>query len=238
MAKLPLFAFALLVLATAMASPAFAGKGPTRKEKDAQIKALEEQIHQLRGQEKAALKGIDERYGHIIRNMNPKEIHHQLEEILVVLRQVKADLGHGDELSYGGNRIRANESIEKADHQVERALRHDTPEERAKAAHDIGAVHEDLGKALVFSAEHPLDGKGKAKDELERRAAENQRLIAALPTIGLAHHLLVAVDHEIKDYKEERNEVVKRRDHEKNETKEQFGRQVKALQEQIKSLKK
>src|SRR5271168_4009839 len=170
MATPPVRAFTLLVLATLFAAPVFAEKGPGKKEaekkaKEAEIAALEAQIHHLREHEKVTLKKIDERFNHIIRNMDPKAIHQQLEEILPVLHQVGDllslhDNGTRDGLNYGGNRMRAHESIVKADHQVERALKHDTPEERAKAAEDIGAVHEDLRLALVFSAEHPaaVDG--------------------------------------------------------------------------------
>src|SRR5450755_3873799 len=99
MAKALVRSFALLALAAVVASPAFADKKEAEKKaKEAQIKALEGQTHQLHEQEKAALKGIDERYNHIIRNMDPKEIHHQLEEILVVMHQVREDLGHADDL--------------------------------------------------------------------------------------------------------------------------------------------
>jgi hypothetical protein len=241
MAKLPIGSLALLALATLIAGTAFAGKGPDKKEaekkaKEGEIKALEEQIHHLREQEKAALKGIDERYNHIIRNLDPKEVHHQLEEILVVMRQVREDLGHADNLNFGGNRMRARESAEQAEHQVEKALKHDTPEERAITAHDIKAVHEDILKGLAFSEEHPLAGGGP--DELQRRAVANKRLVDALPAILQAHQLLVAVDHEIKDYKEEKHALNERREHDKKETKEQLGKQIKGLEEQIKSLKK
>jgi hypothetical protein len=236
MAKLPLGSLALLALATLIAGPAFAGKGPDKKAKEAEIKALEEQLHQLHEQEKAALKGIDERYNHIIRHLDPKEVHRQLEEILVVMRQVREDLGHADNLNFGGNRLRARESAEQAEHQLEKALKHDTPEERAITAHDIKAVHEDIVKGLAFSEEHPLAGGGP--DELQRRAIANKRLVDALPVILQAHHLLVAVDHEIKDYKEEKHTLNKRREFEKKETKEQFHAKAKEIEEKIKSLKK
>jgi hypothetical protein len=243
MAKLPVRSFALLALATVIICPAFAAKpakekGDAKKAGEVAIKALENQIHELREQEKAALKGLDEKYEHIIKSMGPKEIHGQLEEILVLLRQVQIDLGRADELNYGGHRAAARESIEKADHQIDKALKHDTAEERAKAAHDIGAVHKDLGEALAFSAEHPLDGKGKTADELARRAAENQRLIDALPRIEMAHHVLMAVDHEITDYKAEKKALHEKHEAAEKEVKEQFHAKIKKLQEQIKALKK
>jgi hypothetical protein len=240
MAKPPVRLFALLALATVVACPAFAGKPAkdAKKAGDIAIKALEEQIHDLRGQEKAALKSLDERYAHIIKSMDPKEIHNQLEGMLVLLQEVKADLGPPDELNYGGNRLRARESIDTAEHQVKKALHHDTAEERARAATDIGAVHVDLGKALAFSAEHPLDGKGIPQVELAKRAAENQRLVDALPRIEMTHHVLMAVDHEIADYKAEKVQIQEKHEAAKKEMKEEFRAKFKELEEQVKTLKK
>jgi hypothetical protein len=245
MAPPPVRSFALLALATLMACPAFAGKPAkpapkpaAKKANGPAIKALENQIHELREQEKAALKGLSEKYAHIIKSMDPKEIRGQLEEILVLLGQVQIDLGHGDELNYGGNRIRAHESLEKAAHQVEAALHHDTWEERAKAAHDIGAVYVDLEKALVFSAAHPLDGKGIPAVELEKRVAENRRLVDALPRIGLAHNVLMAVDHEVKDYKAEKNILHEKHEAAAKQMKEQYHAKIEQLEEQLKAAKK
>ena len=241
MATLPVRSLALLTLATLVASPAFAEKGGGKKA--AEIKALEGQIHQLRDQEKAAIKAIDEHFAHIIRNMDPKEVHNQLEEILGVLHQVKDLLSlHGngtpDHLNYDDYRAKAHESIDRAEHQVDRALHHDTAEERARAGHDIGRVHEDLSKALAFSREHPDAVDGKSKEDLERRAVENQHLTDALPKIEMAHHLLMAVDHEITDYQQEKHDLRAKRNAKKEETKKQFRDKIKALEEQIAALKK
>jgi hypothetical protein len=52
---------ALLALATVATCPAFAAKD-AKKAGDIAIKALEDQIHDLRGQEKAALNSLDERF--------------------------------------------------------------------------------------------------------------------------------------------------------------------------------
>ena len=242
MATLPVRSFALLALATLIAGPAFAEKGGGKK-KEAEIKALEEQVHQLRDQEKAALKALDVRFAHIIRNMDPKEIHNQLEEILGVLHQVRDllslhDNGKPDHLNYNDDRAKAGKSIERAHHQVEEALHHDTAEERTKAAHDIGEVHEDLSKALAFSQAHPAAVDGTDKKEMERRADEDQHLTEALPKIEMAHHLLMAVDHEIKDYQQEKHDLRAKRDAQKEQTKEQLRSQIKALEEQIAALKK
>jgi hypothetical protein len=243
MATPPVRSFTLFIVAAIIACPAFAAKpgkekGDAKKAGEVAIHALEQQIHEQKEQEKAALKALDARFEHVIKSMDPKEIRGQLEEILVLLRQVQVDLGRGDELNYGRNRVRAREAIEKADHQVDRALHHDTWEERARAAHDIGAVHEDLGKALAFSAEHPLDGKGIPAVELAKRAAENQRLVDALPRIELAHHVLVAVDHEVKDYKEEKKVVHEKHEAARKELKEKFHAKIKELEEQVRALKK
>jgi hypothetical protein len=240
MAKLLVHSFALLTLAAVTAGPALAGKGLTRKQKDEKIKVLEGKINQLQGQRVAAVKSIDAHYGNIIRSLEPKEVQTQLKETLVVLRQLNDGLFlRQDGLDYGGNRVKARASIEQADHQIEKALKHDAAEERAKAAHDVGVVYEDLGAALAFSKEHPLDGQGSAKGELERRAVENEKLMTeSLPKIEQAHHLLLAVDHEIKDYSEEKNALRQKRDNEKNKTRQQFNAQIKNLQDEINVLKK
>ena len=235
MAKPPVRLFTCLVLAAVIVCPAFAAKD-AKKAGEAAIKGLEQQIHEQRVQEKAALKALDAQYEHVIKSIDPKEVHTQLAEILVVLHQVREDLGHADDLNFGGNRVHARESAENAEHQVERALKHDTWEERAKAAHDIGAIHEDLVKGLAFSAEHPLAGKGA--DELARRAVANQRLVDAEPRIALAYHVLVAVDHEIKDYKEEKKVLHEKHEAARKELKEQFHVKIKELEEQLKALKK
>lgn len=242
MAKTPVLLLALLALTALPAGPAFAGK-EDKKAKEAEIKALEEQIRDLQQQEKGVLKGIDARFEYILRCMDPKEIHRQLEEILVVLREVSRLLTVNnnftpDHLNYDGYRHKAHESIERADQQIEKALAHDTAEERARAAHDIGVVREDVLKALTFSLEHPADVDGTSKEELERRAEENKRLKEALPRIEEAHHLLMAVDHEIADYKEEKAEVIRKRDGEKKEVKDQFHAKYKELEEKIAALKK
>ena len=226
---------ALMALTTVAAFPAFGAKD-AKKAGDILIKALEDQLHDLRGQEKAALNSLDERYDYVVSVMDPKGIQKELEEILVVLHQVREDLGHADDLNFGGNRVHAREATEKAEHQVEKALRHDTWEERAAAARDIGAVHEHLVKGLAFSAEHPLAGKGA--DELARRAVANQRLVDAEPRIGLAYHVFVAVDHEVKDYKEEKHILHEKHEAARKELKEKFHAKIKELEEQLKALKK
>ncbi len=228
MAKPSVRLFTFLILAAVTACPAFAAKDVK--------KVIEQQIHELRVQEKTALKTLDAEYDHIIKSIDPKGIHTQLAEILVVLRQVREDLGHADDLNFGGNRLHARESAENAEHQVDRALHHDTWEERAKAAHDIGAIHEDLVKGLAFSAEHPLAGKGA--DELQRRAVANQRLIDAEPRIAAAHQVLAAVDHEIADYKVEKAALNAKHEAARKELKEPFQAKIKALEEELKALKK
>jgi hypothetical protein len=174
---------ALIALTTAAASPAFAAKD-AKQIGDIVIKALEDQIHDLRGQEKAALNALDERDDYVLSVMDPKGIHKELEETLVVLRRVKEDLGRADDLNLGGYRAHIQEATEKAERQVDRALQHETAEERAKAANDLGAVHDDLAKGLAFSEEHPPAGNGA--EQLQRRAATRQRLTEATARIAPA----------------------------------------------------
>ena len=117
---------------------------------------------------------MDENCEKFIRNYDPKEVRGQLEEILGVLHQVNDLLsvhgnGTSDHLNYDDYRHKAHESVERAEHQVRKALDHDTWEERHKAGEDIGAVHEDLRKALEFSKEHPGAVDGNSKEELEPR---------------------------------------------------------------------
>jgi hypothetical protein len=238
MAKLPLCLCALLALAAVIAGPALAEKGGEKKKaKEVEIKALEEQIHQLREQEKAALKGLDEHYDLIIRSIEPKEVHGQLASILVVLQNVHQIISIGD-FDYGGNRHAAQESVKHAEQHVEAALKHDTPDERHDTAESLQHAFVDVEKALTFSIEKYGTGAGKDKGEPESRAAANAQLAAELPKIKLAYQILSAVDHEIKDFKEERHILREKRDAEKHELKEQIGAKVKGLEEEIKALKK
>ncbi len=246
MAKMSLLSFrsfTLLALTTLIVSPAFARSGEKKAQKEAEIKSLEEQIHKLREEEKHALKALDENYEKFVHNSDPKEIHSQLERILGVLHQVRDllslhDNGTSDHLNYDNYRHKAHESIEKAEHQVQRALDHDTWQERRKAGEDIHAVHEDLRKALEFSKDHPDAIDGKSKEDLERRATENQHLTEALPKIEEAHQLLTSVDHEVKDFEQEKHNLRAKRDADKEQTKKQFADQIKPLEEQLKKLKK
>ena len=131
----PLRSFTLLALAVLIVSPAFVQSAEKKAQKEAEIKSLEEQIHNLREKEKHALKALDENYEKFVHNYDPKEIHGQLEEILGVLRQANDLLsvhgnGAADHLNYNGDRGKARESIERAKRQVKKALDHDTWEER------------------------------------------------------------------------------------------------------------
>jgi len=227
----------LLVLVVLPASPAVAQKGLTKKEKEAKIKALEGLIHQMHEQEKATQKQIDHRYDHIIRNLDPKEIHHQMEEAVKVLRHVHEVITTGD-FDYGGHRHAAQESTKAAEHQLEKALKHDTAEERAKASKDLLAAHTDINKALRYSVEKYGLGTGRETGEPESRAAANRQLTESIAKIELAHHLLAAVGREITDYKQEKHDLLKQRDAEKKMVHEQYAANVKPLAEEIKALKK
>ncbi|HJT75945.1 MAG TPA: hypothetical protein VJ739_01985 [Gemmataceae bacterium] len=238
MAPRPLRTLALLAAAALIAGPAFADKGADKKAKQAQIKQLEGQIHQAKEQEKAALKAIDQRYERLIRSMEPKAVHQQLGEALQVVRQAHGVISVGD-FDYGGHRGAAQHSLKAAEHQLDRALHHDTAAERARAAHDLEAAHEDVSKALAYSLRKYGLGNGR-KDggEPETRAAANRQLQESVSKMEFAHHLLAAVDHEIKDYKEEKKALRHKRDAEKRTAKEQHAAQVKQLEQQIRALKK
>jgi hypothetical protein len=59
-----------------------------------------------------------------------------------------------------------------------------------------------------------------------------------MPRIEMAPDILMAVDHEITDYKAEKAALHKKHEAARKETKEQFHAKVKELEEQLKALKK
>jgi hypothetical protein len=62
--------------------------------------------------------------------------------------------------------------------------------------------------------------------------------VDALPRIALAHHVLMAVDHEITDYKAEKNLLHGKHKAAEKELMEHFHAKIKELEEQVKALKK
>jgi hypothetical protein len=261
-------AFALLACSVAFAQKGGQKNNNDKANKEAQRKALEQQIHQLREQEKAhlkqmdeqfkaaidkishsdqhekeararlereeneAMKRIDERFHHIIQNLEPKQVRRQLEEGLRTLRHVHDIISEGN-FDYGGNRHAAQVTIAAAEHQLKRALDHDTHEERAKASRDLGAAHRDIEKALAYSLQKYGLGNGKEKGEPETRAAANRQLVEALGLIENTHHLLAAVDHEIKDYEHERRELHKKKEEVKKKVHAEFEAKIKHLTEEV-----
>jgi hypothetical protein len=244
-------------------------KNAAKQAKAALTKSLNEQIHQLREQEKAELKQIDmhfkalidkvsrqdgsekqerarlereekeamnridERFHYVIHNLEPKQVRHQLDEALKSLRHVHAIISEGN-FNYGGNRRAAQIAVAAAERQLKRALEHDTHEERSRAARDLQAAHRDVSKALDFSLKKYGLGNGKPeRGEPETRAAANRQLVESLGTIENTHHLLSAVDHEIKDYEVERREYLKKKDEVKRKVHGEFEAKRKQLSEEI-----
>ncbi len=189
----------------------------------------------LEHEEREALKHIDERFDHIIRHLDPKEVHHQLEEALHTLRHIRETMPPSgkDDLNYDGLRAAAHRRIEAAEHQLRRTLEHDTHEERAKAARDIHDAHVDIEKALSYSLKKHAAG-GKTTPEKEKQyAAVNQLLQQDLPMLDRTHHLLMAVDHEIKDYEHEKRELRRKRDEIKKQVHEDFHARIQHLDKEI-----
>ena len=218
-------------------------EGGALKQLDAQFKTAivrdekpEEREKRIRGrlerEEKEVLRHIDERFHHIIHHLEPREVHHQMEEALKTLRHVHEIVSIGN-FDYGGHRKAAQDSIKAAEHQLRWALDHDTYEERAKAARDLHAAHRDLERALAYSGNRYGFGNGKPGGEPETRAAANRQLADAMPVIENTHHLLMAVDHEIKDYEHEKRELLKKRDEIKRKVHEEFHAQIHNLSKEI-----
>jgi DNA repair exonuclease SbcCD ATPase subunit len=187
----------------------------------------------LEREEKEAMKRIDERFHHIIHNLEPKQVRHQLEEILGTLRRVHEIISEGN-FDYGGNRHAAQVSIAAAEHQIKHALAHDTHEERAKAFRDMQAAHRDIEKALAYSLQKYGLGNGKGdKGEPETRAAANRQLVEALTAIDNTEHLLGAVDHEIKDYEQEKRALLAKKEEVKKKVHAEFEAKIKQLSEEV-----
>jgi len=220
-----------------VASPAQAQQ--KAQDKKTQIEALKAQIKQLRESEKPALKQIDVKYEHILKYLDPKQVRGQLEEGVKVLRHVHEVISEGD-FDYGGHRKAAQESVRAAEHQLEHAAHHhESWEARKRAAEDLRHAHEDLSKALRFSLEkYGANPTNVPQGEPESRAAANQQLVGAIGQIELTHHLLTAVDHEIRDWKEARKHLNEQREQEKHALKEQIKSTVKQLEAQIKMIEK
>jgi hypothetical protein len=161
-----------------------------------------------------------------------------MEEGVKILKHVHEVISIGD-FDYGSHRREAQGSVSAAKEHLEEALKHDTPEQRGKAAEHLEAAHVNVKKALAFSIEkYGLNDVKKEGGEPETRAAANRQLVEELPKIEFTYHLLRAVDHEIKDYKQEKKDQLKKRDEAKHQLKEQVAAQVKPIDEQIKALKK
>jgi hypothetical protein len=115
----------------------------------------------LEREEKEAMKRIDERFRHILHNLEPKQVRRQIEEALKALHHVHEIISEGH-FDYGGHRKAAQESSAAAERQLRRALEHDTHEERARAHRDLDAAYHDIEKALAFSLKKYGIGTNKA----------------------------------------------------------------------------
>jgi hypothetical protein len=217
-----------------------AEKAAAKKTKEVMIKELEAEKHTLHEMEKTQLHMLDVRAEEIIKYLDPKEIHRQMEEAARVVRHTHEIISIGA-FDYGGNRAASQHSLEAAEHHIHEAIKHNTHVERAKAAEHLLVAHTDVNKALVFSIKKYGLGPVVAiqpKNEPESRAAANRQLYEALPRIEFAHHLLAATDHEIKDWNLEKIQVHKNRDLAKQKLREQTALQIKQIDAQIKALKK
>ncbi len=187
----------------------------------------------LEREEKEAMKRIDERFRHILHNIEPKQVRRQIEEALKTLHHIHGIISEGH-FDYGGNRKAAQESIAAVEHQLRRALEHDTHEERARAHRDLEAAYHDIEKALAFSLKkYGLGTNRPEKGEPETRAAANRELVEALGMIENTIHLLAAVDHEIKDYEHERRELLKKQEELKVKMHREFEAKIRQLGEEI-----
>ena len=155
-----------------------------------------------------------------------------MEEALKTLRHVHEIVSIGN-FDYGGHRKAAQDSIKAAEHQLRWALDHDTYEERAKAARDLHAAHRDLERCLAYSGNRYGFGNGKPGRQARDAPAANRQLANAMPVIENTHHLLMAVDHEIKDYEHEKRELLKKRDEIKRKVHEEFHARIHNLSKEI-----
>jgi hypothetical protein len=104
-------------------------------------------------------------------------------------------------------------------------------------------AHAELEKALRYSIEKygvgnttsQGLGSGATKTEPETRAAANQQLVAAAAIIEKVYGLLLAVDHEIKDYELEKKLLREQRDAMIKKTHAEFEAKIKALGSEVKS---
>jgi hypothetical protein len=231
----------LLLAGTAIAQPKNAQKAAEKKAKELTIKEFEEQKFMLREQEKMLVRNLEVRFDFIINNLDPKEIHKQLEEGAKIVRHVREVIGIG-EFDYGGNRQAAEKSLEAAESHIKSLIeKGDNLEQRKKAAVSLLESHSHVKKALTYSIKKyglSVENEIKQGDEPESRATANRHLAESLPKIELTYHLLSAVNHEIKDYQQERNELSKKRDDAINHVRVQISAKIKQIDVQIKALKK
>jgi hypothetical protein len=211
------------------------------KQKEFQIRELESKKPEVREREKIEHHILDERFHNILKYIDPKEIHNQLIEGERIARHVREVISIGD-YDYGGHRIAAIKHLEHAEHQLHEAVLHPgVLAERAKAMANVLDAHTHVKKALEYSIVKyglGVDTALKAPTEPESRAAVNRQLAVELPKIEFTYYLLVAVNHEIKDYEIEKRELLNRLNAEKHNVTERINGVIKAIDHEIGLLHK
>jgi len=173
-----------------------------------QLQAAKQKRSGVEQQVKVAVKQIEQRFEHIISNMEPKQVAEQMKQSLQALQKVK-EVWKGANPDYGGYWKAAQDTVNAAEVQLKLAGKNETPPARAAAGRDLGLAHHALERALDYSRKHY--GPGKPMSMPESQARSDQQLEQTLPILEKSHHLLQAVDHEIKDFKQEKQQILARR---------------------------
>jgi hypothetical protein len=229
------------------------------KNKEAQIKALKQQIQQLRQQEPAQLRQIDEQFRQTIANLANVEAQQKRQrarlenEERVALKRIDERFDHILH-NLAPKHVHAQlETALKTTHIAKQALEQgdwDFGGNRAAARRSLGAADRQLEWTLAHDTH---EERVKAARDLEAAHVDldkalayvatkfasggmppgqlvaTQQLTEAIPIIDNTHHLLRYVDHEIKDFDHEKRELLKRRDAEKHKVHEAFAAKIKQL---------
>jgi hypothetical protein len=226
----------LMVLADPISSSAGEQKGEKKLAKHEKIKQLEATIRELREEERFTIKMIDDRFNFAINYLEPEKVKGRLEEMVRTLRHVHEEVLREGDVDFAGHRKVAQEAVKTAKNQLEKTIKHNTADEREKAAHNLKVAHLEIGKALKYSLEN--FGSEKAKPETEARKVANGELREAKWQIEFTEHLLKVVHYEIKDFPAERKKLEARRESEKKSTREQYGATIGKLEAELRALKK
>ena len=142
----------------------------------------------------------------------------------------------GGRLNYDNYPHKANKSIERAN-VVKRA--------RTMTRGDSAARRERTSMPYMRTSQGPgvLEGPPRSYRRQEKGGSgaphhQNQHLTKALPKIKEAHQVLTSVDHEVKDFEQEKHNLRAKRDADREQTKKQFAEQIKPLEERSRNLKR